>query len=216
MLMKKTWKTLIQTEQSKDYFINLEEIVNASTKEVYPPKAERYKAFEYTEYEDVKILILGQDPYHQKHQAMGLSFSVNEGIKIPPSLINIYKELESDLGINKITGDLSNWAKQGVFLLNTLLSVEDSSPLSHQNIGWEIFTDKVIETLSDREDPVIFILWGNSAREKKTMIKDHHYILEAPHPSPLSAYRGFFGSKPFSRANKLLIEMGKDPIDWSL
>ncbi len=209
------WKDFIKQESEKDYYKELMEYVD-NQENVYPPVNERFKAYELCEYDDVKVVILGQDPYHQKGQAMGLSFSVHPGVKLPPSLVNIYKELESDLGINRLTGDLSPWATQGVFLLNTLLSVEDSKPLSHQNKGWEIFTDRTIEYLSLREAPMIFVLWGKNAQAKKSLIAKHHVILEAPHPSPLSSYRGFFGSKPFSKINDILIEWDESPIDWSL
>lgn len=210
------WETFIKQQQNQDYFKDLEKHINQSESPVYPPVEARYKAYELTPYEAVKVVILGQDPYHQIHQAMGLSFSVYEGVKLPPSLVNIYKELESDTGINRLTGDLTGWAKQGVFLLNTLLSVEDSKPLSHSKKGWETFTDRTITLLSEREEPIIFVLWGKNAQEKKALIAAHHTILEAPHPSPLSSYRGFFGSKPFSSINSILINSGKVPIDWSL
>lgn len=209
------WKTLIDNEKSQPYFESLMLFLDTVDAEVYPPQEQRFKAFELTPFEKVKVVILGQDPYHQKGQAMGLSFSVTPGTPLPKSLINIYKELNADMGVNKITGDLSGWANQGVFLLNTILTVEDSTPLSHQNKGWEIFTDKVITMLSDRVDPVIFVLWGAQAQKKADMIGSHHRILKAPHPSPLSAYRGFFGSKPFSTINQQLIDWGQDPIDWS-
>lgn len=210
------WETWIKQESQEPYFKALQAHIEASESDVYPPIEDRFKAYELTPYDKVKVVILGQDPYHQKNQAMGLSFSVHPGVKLPKSLINIYKELESDLGISKLTGDLSMWAKQGVFLLNTLLSVEDSKPLSHQNMGWEIFTDKTISLLSQREKPMIFVLWGKNAGLKKELISSHHVILEAPHPSPLSAYRGFFGSKPFSTINQILQNWGEEPIDWSL
>lgn len=209
------WKTLIETESQKPYYKALGDFLE-SCDHVYPPENERFKAFELTPYDDVKVVILGQDPYHQLGQAMGLSFSVYEGTPHPKSLINIFKELSDDLGVYKLTGDLSGWAKQGVFLLNTILTVEDSNPLSHQNKGWEIFTDKVIEVLSAREKPMIFVLWGKEAQKKKAMIQSHHLVLESSHPSPLSSYRGFFGSKPFSTINAQLKYWGETPIDWSL
>lgn len=210
------WKDFIEEESKESYFKELNTFLKDTKDTVYPPIEDRFKAYELTEYSDVKVVILGQDPYHQKGQAMGLSFSVHPEIAIPKSLINIFKELESDLGINKFNGDLTAWAQQGVFLLNTLLSVVDSKPLSHQNKGWETFTDKTIQHLSNRKEPIIFVFWGKSAQVKKTLIKEHHIILEAPHPSPLSSYRGFFGSKPFSRINDQLIAWNKEPIDWSL
>lgn len=210
------WKKLIKDEKEKDYFKDLEKKLNTSKARIYPPQEDVYKAYELCPYEKVKVVILGQDPYHQPHQAMGLSFSVRSGIKLPPSLINIFKELESDLGINKLTGDLSNWASQGVFLLNTYLTVEDSTPLAHKDWGWETFTDRTIQVLSEREKPMIFVLWGKNAQDKISLINDHHVILKAPHPSPLSAYRGFFGSKPFSQINDILTKWDEEPIDWSL
>lgn len=209
------WKKLIDHERCQPYFESLMSYLDTLDVEVYPPQEKRFKAFELTPFEKVKVVILGQDPYHQKGQAMGLSFSVSPGTPLPKSLINIYKELSSDVGVNKLTGDLTGWASQGVFLLNTILTVEDSKPLSHQNKGWEIFTDKVITMLSDRQDPIIFVLWGAQAQKKQDMIGSHHRVLKAPHPSPLSAYRGFFGSKPFSTINQQLIDWGQDPIDWS-
>lgn len=209
------WQELLD-ETKKPYFKQLIETLENTSKLVYPPKEAWFKAYELTPFDAVKVVILGQDPYHQPGQAMGLSFSVHPGTPLPKSLINIFKELESDLGINKLTGDLSGWAKQGVFLLNTLLSVEDSNPLAHKNLGWETFTDKTIACLSQRKDPVIFVLWGKNAQIKKEAIAEHHIILEAPHPSPLSSYRGFFGSKPFSKINEILTDLGKTPIDWSL
>ncbi len=211
------WKEFIEKEKKEDYFLKLDEFLEKQDSNIiFPPLEDRYKAYELTAYNDVKVVILGQDPYHQKGQAMGLSFSVHPGIKIPPSLNNIYKELESDCGISKITGDLTGWAMQGVFLLNAKLSVEFNKADSHKNQGWEIFTDRTIEYLSQREKPIIFVLWGKSAQSKKELIAPHHRVLEAPHPSPLSSHRGFFGSKPFSKINQQLIEWGEDPIDWSL
>lgn len=207
------WETIINQEKEKPYFKRLVDTIKKSH-EVYPPSHLIFKAFELTPFNEVKVVILGQDPYHQKGQAMGLSFSVYKEVPLPKSLINIFKELESDLNIEKDTGDLSGWAKQGVFLLNTILTVEKGKPLSHQNIGWEIFTDTVISSLSNREAPIIFVLWGKKAQEKKSMIKNHHVILESSHPSPLSAYRGFFGSKPFSKINKQLQDWEIKPIDW--
>lgn len=210
------WEKLLDEETKKPYFKHLLKTLDHTSNVVYPPKEAWFKAYELTPFESVKVVILGQDPYHQLGQAMGLSFSVYPGTPLPKSLINIYKELESDLGINKLTGDLSGWAKQGVFLLNTLLTVEESKPLAHKNLGWETFTDKTIECLSQREDPMIFVLWGKNAQMKKDAIREHHIILEAPHPSPLSSYRGFFGSKPFSKINEILESWGETPIDWSL
>lgn len=209
------WKKLIREEENQTYFKKMLDKIEQSELPVYPEPENWFTAFELTPFDAVKVVILGQDPYHQPGQAMGLSFSVNPGVKLPKSLINIYKELESDLGINKVTGDLSGWAKQGVFLLNTILTVEDSQPLSHRNFGWEIFTDKVLHLLSERKDPIVFVLWGKEAQKKEFMIKEHHRIIKAPHPSPLSSYRGFFGSKPFSQINQQLEKWGYAPIDWS-
>ncbi|MDO5726032.1 MAG: uracil-DNA glycosylase [Tissierellia bacterium] len=185
---------------------------------IYPPKELIFNAFNKTSYKDTKVLILGQDPYHQKGQANGLSFSVNRNIKIPPSLRNIYKELQTDLNL-KIPnhGDLTKWAEQGVLLLNASLTVRDSSPQSHSKIGWYLFTDYVIEKLAQKESPMVFILWGNFARQKKNLINnDKHLILESAHPSPFAAHRGFFGSKPFSKCNDFLNKNGLKEIDWQI
>ena len=177
-----------------------------------------FNALKYTAYEDVKVLILGQDPYHGPNQAHGLCFSVQKGIDKPPSLKNMFKELESDLGIKAPShGCLTDWTKQGILLLKTVLTVREGEPNSHKNFGWTIFTDRVIELLNDREEPVIFVLWGANARKKKELIdSSRHYILEAPHPSPLSASRGFFGCRHFSKINEILISIGKTPIDWQI
>lgn len=175
-----------------------------------------FNALRYTDYNDVKVVILGQDPYHGINEAHGLSFSVKDNVKRPPSLNNIFKELESDLGIKKTNNDLTNWAKQGVLLLNSIMSVVKDSPLSHKEKGWEIFTDNIIKKLNEREKPMVFILWGGYARSKKQLITNkNHYIIESVHPSPLSAYHGFFGSRPFSKANNFLIKNNIEPIDWS-
>lgn len=185
------------------------------TEVVYPSMDRLFRAFQLTSYKDVKVCILGQDPYHGEGQANGLAFSVAKDQALPPSLKNIYKELEDDLhqGVPK-DGDLSHWAKQGVLLLNTVLSVRAQKAHSHRQQGWEEFTDGVICALNARIEPIIFVLWGNPARAKKKLIDGHHYIIEAPHPSPLSAHRGFFGSKPFSKVNAILKELGEEPIDW--
>lgn len=211
------WSELIESEREKKYFKDLERYVSEERNEytVYPSVDKVYQAFDYVEYEDVKVVILGQDPYHQPNQAMGLSFSVQPEQPLPKSLINIYKELKDDVGVTKDNGDLSGWAKQGVFLLNTLLTVRESEPLSHHKKGWETFTDTVIEVLGKRERPMVFILWGKKAQEKKIYIEPQHLIIESAHPSPLGAYRGFWKSKPFSKTNKFLIEKGMEPIDWS-
>ena len=187
-------------------------------KTIFPEKGNIFNALTLTDYNDVKVVIIGQDPYHGEGEAHGLSFSVQKGIKIPPSLQNIYKELEDDLGIPpKTHGDLTSWAKQGVLLLNSVLTVEKDKASSHKGLGWELFTDYIIKLLNQKEDPIVFILWGRFARDKKKYITNKkHLIIESAHPSPLSAYNGFFGSKPFSKTNEFLIKNKKEPIDWSL
>lgn len=187
-------------------------------KTIYPPKDYIFNALKLTSYKDTKVVIVGQDPYHGEHQAHGLSFSVQKGVKLPPSLQNIYKELESDLGIPPRTdGDLTGWAKQGVLMLNAVLTVEKDKAASHRNLGWEPMTDYIIKLLNKKEEPVVFILWGNFAKEKAKLITNpNHYIIISPHPSPFSAYSGFFGSKPFSKTNDFLISKKMQPIDWSL
>ena len=182
---------------------------------IFPLKSNIFKAFSLTNYDNVKVVILGQDPYHGVNEANGLAFSVNENIKLPPSLKNIFKELESDLNIKNDKGDLSNWAKQGVLLLNTVLTVVKDTPASHKNIGWEIFTDEVIKIINEKEEPVVFILWGNFARSKKKYITNpKHLIIESTHPSPFSCNNGFFGSKPFSKTNNFLRKNNIKEIDW--
>ena len=187
-------------------------------KTIYPPKDYIFNALKLTSYKDTKVVIVGQDPYHGEHQAHGLSFSVQKGVKLPPSLQNIYKELESDLGIPPRTdGDLTGWAKQGVLMLNADLTVEKDKAASHRNLGWEPMTDYIIKLLNKKDEPVVFILWGNFAKEKSKLITNpNHYIIISPHPSPFSAYSGFFGSKPFSKTNDFLISKKMQPIDWSL
>lgn len=187
-------------------------------KDIFPEKDNIFNALKLTNFDDVKVVIMGQDPYHGVGEAHGLSFSVQKGVKIPPSLQNIYKELESDLGVPpKNHGELTGWAKQGVLLLNSVLTVEKDKAASHRGMGWELLTDYIIKVLNQREDPVVFILWGNFAREKKKYITNkNHLIIESPHPSPFSAYNGFFGSKPFSKTNNFLLQNKKEPIDWSL
>lgn len=186
-------------------------------KTIYPSKENIFNAFKLTSFENVKVVIVGQDPYHGEGEAHGLSFSVQDNVKIPPSLQNIYKELYSDLGIPpKKTGNLTGWAKEGVLLLNSTLTVEKDKANSHQGLGWQYFTDYVIKVLNLSEKPIVFILWGNFARSKKVLITNpKHLILESPHPSPFSAYNGFFGSKPFSKTNDFLIKNNIKPIDWS-
>ena len=174
-----------------------------------------FKALEYTDYNDIKVVILGQDPYHGEGEAQGLSFSIPNDIRITPSLRNIFKELKNDLNIERTNTDLSDWAKQGILLLNAILTVCKDTPLSHKDKGWEIFTDEIIKKINEREEPVVFILWGNYARSKKKLITNkNHYIIESAHPSPLSASRGFFDSKPFSKTNNILISINKESIRW--
>lgn len=188
-----------------------------SEREIYPPMNEIFNAFYLTPFSKVKAVILGQDPYHEPGQAHGLCFSVKQGTKLPPSLVNIYKEMKDDIGVDNGTkGDLTKWAEQGVLLLNTTLTVRRGQANSHSLCGWTYFTDEVIKKLAERQKPVVFILWGENARSKKKFIKDTRYVIESAHPSPLSAYNGFFKSKPFSRTNKLLLSLGESPIDWQL
>lgn len=213
-----SWKKELAGEFEKPYFKELAEFVRDEYKAatVYPPPKFLFRAFELTPFDKVKVVILGQDPYINTGEANGLSFSVNEGIRTPPSLRNIFKELAGDLGSepNK-SGDLERWAKQGVLLLNATLTVRAKQSASHQNKGWEQFTDTVIKTLSDKREHLVFILWGNYARSKKELIDwEKHEVIESPHPSPFSADRGFFGSKPFSKANAYLAKHGEDPVDW--
>ena len=187
------------------------------TKVIFPPKDYIFNALKLTSYENTKVVIVGQDPYHGVNEAHGLSFSVQKGIKVPPSLKNIYKELYDDLGIlPKSDGDLSGWAKQGVLLLNAVLTVEKDKAASHRGLGWELLTDYIIKVLNKKDTPVVFILWGNFAKEKVKLITNpHHYIITSPHPSPFSAYSGFFGSKPFSKTNDFLKSKNVSVIDWS-
>ena len=214
------WDIYLKEEYNKDYFKKLIDFVNKEYKEktIYPPKNEIFNALRHTPYKDVKVVILGQDPYHGEHQAEGLSFSVKNGIRKPPSLQNIFKELNDDLGIPfPETSSLIPWTDQGVLLLNAVLTVEANMAASHKDKGWEIFTDKIIEILDKKEEPIVFILWGSFARNKKKLITNkNHYIVESAHPSPLSAYNGFFGSKHFSKTNNFLISKGLKPIDWKI
>jgi uracil-DNA glycosylase len=189
-----------------------------NTKIIYPPKEDIFAALKNTSYKDVKVVIVGQDPYHGEGEAMGLSFSVHDGIKLPPSLKNIYKELEDDLGIKPVaSGDLTKWTKQGVLLLNATLTVIKDTPNSHSKLGWDKFTDYVIKKINAKDEPVVFILWGNFARSKKVFITNpKHLVIESAHPSPFSARNGFFGSKPFSKTNNFLTKNNIKPIDWDL
>lgn len=214
------WDDLLEKEFEKDYYVKLKEFLKNEYKTnlIFPNKENIFEALKKTSYKDTKVLILGQDPYHGEGQAHGLAFSVQPTVKTPPSLLNIYKELRDDLGCYiPNNGYLIPWANQGVLLLNTALTVRAHEANSHKNKGWEIFTDEIIKILNKRQDPVIFVLWGANARKKKTFIdEDRHFILEAPHPSPLSASRGFFGCKHFSKINEILIKLGKTPIDWQI
>ena len=215
-----SWDKLLKEEFSKDYYQNLRKNLAQEyrTYTVYPAMENIFNALKYTSYEDVKVLLLGQDPYHGEGQAHGLCFSVQKGVQKPPSLKNMFKELYSDLGIAEPShGCLTDWAKQGVLLLNTVLTVREAQPNSHKKLGWTIFTDRIIQLLNEREEPVIFVLWGRNAIEKLPLITNtHHYVLTAAHPSPLSASRGFMGCKHYSKINEILSSMGKEPIDWRI
>ncbi len=214
------WDQILKDEILQEYFKNIIKKVNSeyNLKTIFPPKEDVFKAFRETSYSNTKVVILGQDPYHGYGQAEGLSFSVRKGIPKPPSLQNIFKELNNDLGIEIPShGSLVSWAEEGVLLLNTVLTVEEGKPASHKDIGWEKFTDTVIKKINEKATPVVFILWGSFARTKKSLITNPiHYIIESPHPSPFSAYSGFFGSKPFSKTNAFLISKGIAPINWSI
>ena len=220
ILVGNNWDLILESEYQKEYFKKLILFINKIYKEkvIFPPKNKILRALELTDYDNVKVVILGQDPYHGDKEANGLSFSVSEGIKLPPSLKNIYKELNEDLGIDIPTvGTLECWAKEGVLLLNSVLTVEKDRPASHKDIGWEKFTDAIIKKINEKNTPVVFILWGNFARAKKDMITNkNHLIIESAHPSPFSARYGFFGSKPFSRTNKFLIDNNINPINWEV
>ncbi|EOS8046498.1 uracil-DNA glycosylase [Enterococcus hirae] len=219
-IIHNSWQTILTDEFEKEYYQKLRNFLKKeyTTQKIHPDMYHIYEALELTPYEKVKVVILGQDPYHGVNQAHGLSFSVQPGVKIPPSLNNIYKELQSDLGISPVKhGNLVSWAKQGVLLLNTVLTVREGQAYSHRGKGWEILTDKIIEKLNEREKPIVFILWGKPAQEKMKMIdKSRHIILTSAHPSPLSAHRGFLGSKPFSKTNDALMALWETPIDWQL
>lgn len=214
------WDEILKSEFNKEYYISLREFLKEeyNSRVIYPSMYNIFEALKHTSYKDTKVLILGQDPYHGENQAHGLAFSVQPGVKTPPSLLNIYKELQDDLGcFIPNNGYLIPWADQGVLLLNTALTVRAHEANSHKNKGWEIFTDEIIKKLNGRTDPVIFVLWGSNARKKKEFIDtSRHFVLEAPHPSPLSARRGFFGCKHFSKINEILISQGKEPINWQI
>ncbi len=219
--IEESWKEVLKDEFTKPYFqqitahLKTERATNAV---IYPPGSQIFNAFNTTPFDQVKVVLLGQDPYHGKGQAMGLSFSVPDGVKPPPSLDNIFKELHNDIGMPvPKSGNLTPWAVQGVFLLNAILTVRAKEPASHQKIGWQEFTNKVIQVISDKKEGVVFMLWGKFAHEKQVLIDEtKHFVLKAAHPSPYSADKGFFGCRHFSKANELLVKQGKSPIDWTL
>ena len=215
-----SWDEILKDEFNEPYYLKLREFLKSeySSKSIFPDMYDIYNAFRYTDYNDVKVVILGQDPYHGEGEAHGLAFSVKPGIAIPPSLRNIYKELRDSLGCYiPNNGYLEKWARQGVLLLNTALTVVKDSPNSHRGIGWELFTDKVIKLLNTREKPVIFLLWGSNAKSKSMLIdQSRHFVFMSVHPSPLSANRGFFGCNHFRLVNEKLSELGKEPIDWQI
>ncbi|MGN0657966.1 MAG: uracil-DNA glycosylase [Emergencia sp.] len=215
-----TWDRLLAGEFEKEYYQKLRAFLIAEyrSRQIYPDMHDIFNALKATDYDDVKAVILGQDPYHEPGQAHGMSFSVMKGVKQPPSLVNIFRELKDDLGIDPPDhGYLGKWAQQGVLLLNTCLTVREHQANSHKGKGWEIFTDRVIELLNEREKPMVFILWGANARSKQQLITGkHHLILTGAHPSPLSAYNGFYGGKYFSRTNDFLVSCGQTPVDWDL
>ncbi len=214
------WSSVLGQELEKEYFLKLTQFLQNeySTKQVFPDKKDIFNAFDKTAYKDVKVLILGQDPYHEINQAHGLCFSVQKGVKIPPSLVNIFKELNSDLGLPIPShGNLEHWAKQGVLLINTTLTVQAHKANSHSKIGWQQFTDAVMKAVNNIDRPLVVMLWGAPAQQKIPLFtNDKHLILKAPHPSPLSAYRGFFGCRHFSKANEFLVRNNVKPIDWTL
>ena len=216
--IEESWKTRLQEEFDKPYFANLTQFVRNeyASGTVYPPGGEMFAAFDACPFEQVRVVILGQDPYHEPGQAHGLCFSANDGVQFPPSLVNIFKEIESDLGKPMPrSGNLMRWAQQGVLLLNATLTVRAHQAGSHQNKGWETFTDAVIHRLASEREHIVFILWGSYAQRKGAFIdRNRHCVLQSPHPSPLSAYRGFFGNKHFSSANKYLVQHGYKPIEW--
>lgn len=217
-----SWKEVLKEEFAKPYFAQIVTFLKtekAAGKTIFPAGAAIFNAFNQTPFNKVKVVILGQDPYHGRGQAHGLSFSVSPGVKLPPSLQNIFKEIKTDIGIDQPVnaGDLTHWAQQGILLLNAALTVREGEPMSHAKIGWATFTDAVIRTMSDRKENVIFILWGKFAQDKQTLIDtDRHYVLKAAHPSPLSAHNGFWDSKHFSKTNEILIKNRENPIDWKI
>lgn len=216
-MITKNWDNILKDEYNKDYFKRLRSFLKEeySTKICYPKKEEIFNALKYTNYEDVKVVILGQDPYHGENEAHGFCFSVRSMVKRPPSLNNILKELYDDLKIVRKENELTSWAEQGVLLLNSVLTVVKDTPLSHRGIGWEEFTDSIIKKTNEKDSTVVYILWGSYARSKKYLITNpKHYVIESAHPSPLSANKGFFGSKPFSKTNEILIKNNMKPINW--
>lgn len=216
-MITKNWDNILKDEYNKDYFKRLRGFLKEeySTKICYPKKEEIFNALKYTNYEDVKVVILGQDPYHGENEAHGFCFSVRSTVKRPPSLNNILKELYDDLKIVRKENELTSWAEQGVLLLNSVLTVVKDTPLSHRGIGWEEFTDSIIKKINEKDSTVVYILWGSYARSKKYLITNpKHYVIESAHPSPLSANKGFFGSKPFSKTNEILIKNNMKPINW--
>ncbi|WP_086445003.1 uracil-DNA glycosylase [Candidatus Enterococcus lemimoniae] len=219
-IIHNSWQDVLKEEFTKEYYLHLRDFLKQeySQQTIYPDMYHIYSALELTPYEEVKVVILGQDPYHGPNQAHGLSFSVQPGVRTPPSLMNIYKELQADLGYPPVAhGFLESWAKQGVLLLNTVLTVRNGQAYSHRGQGWENLTDAIIKKLNDRDKPIVFILWGKPAQEKIKMIDtSKHIIIKSPHPSPLAAHRGFFGSKPFSKTNQALEQLGEAPINWQL
>lgn len=212
-----SWYEVLKEEFDKEYFINLANFIKKEykTKTIYPKGKNIFNAFNLCPFYKVKVVILGQDPYHGPNQAHGLAFSVPDGITAPPSLKNIFLELENDLNIKRQKTNLSDWAEQGILLLNTILTVEANKPTSHANIGWETFTDSVIKIISDKKHKIIFVLWGSHAQKKEILIDtSRHFVIKSSHPSPLSANRGFLGSKPFSKINKILESLNQEPITW--
>ena len=216
--MNRSWQDFFNKQQEQEYFINLLAYINKEYNDhlCHPNKEDIFNAFKLVRYQDVKVVIIGQDPYHNHNQAMGLSFSIpNSQHKLPPSLINIFKELKSDLGIENDNGDLTTWAKQGVLLINSILTVRHSKPMSHAYMPYDTLINNLLLYLNESDKPIIYVLWGNNCRKYKKIIDDKHFIIESAHPSPLSAYRGFFTSKPFSRINTILTNNNLEPINWS-
>ncbi|CAG7580263.1 MAG: uracil-DNA glycosylase [uncultured marine phage] len=216
-LLGMSWEDFLKNEKKKDYFKEIESFLESQDRDnIFPPKGQVFNAFNQTPFENIKVIIIGQDPYHGSGQANGLAFSVNEGVKIPPSLRNIFKEIKNEFGYDMDKGDLTSWANQGVFLLNTILTVEKSKPESHKDIGWNTFTDNCIKWVSENKENLVFMLWGNHAKSKESLIGDNHLILKSTHPSPFSAYRGFLGCDHFKKCNEYLEGKNLKPIDWKI